>query len=159
VTPPGLLPYDRDAACPACGIQVEIHGLCRERHAMTPADGSEHLHVACPGCGWEAVMETASAAALRSPSEVPAALRGFLGDGRLLEIPIRSGRRRQVLRHIAARAFEPGRTYPEREVNGTLATWHPDVATLRRYLVDEGFMRRDHGVYELLPAEAWRDAG
>ena len=32
------------------------------------------------------------------------------------------------------------------------ARWHPDVAALRRYLVDEGFMERDHGEY-------WRAGG
>jgi hypothetical protein len=42
--------------------------------------------------------------------------------------------------------------YPEREVNALLAAWHPDVAALRRYLVDEGLLTRDAGVY-------WRSGG
>ena len=43
--------------------------------------------------------------------------------------------------------FEPGRRYAEREVNELLADDAPDVATLRRLLVDEGFLERDHGWY------------
>ena len=74
-----LLPFDREAACPACGIQLGIVGLCRATHG-TIADGMEHLHVACPGCGWETVMETASQAAARRPSPVPRELRGFIVD-------------------------------------------------------------------------------
>ena len=50
------------------------------------------------------------------------------------------------------RVFEPGVRYPEREVNALLAVWHADVAALRRYLVDEGFLTREAGVY-------WRSGG
>lgn len=48
--------------------------------------------------------------------------------------------------HLASR-FEPGRSYDEAEVNAILADDAPDHATLRRHLVDEGFLRRDHGTY------------
>jgi len=56
-----------------------------------------------------------------------------------------------VLEHLV-RVFEPGVRYPEREVNALLAVWHPDVAALRRYLVDEGLLTREAGVY-------WRSGG
>src|ERR687894_228916 len=59
--------------------------------------------------------------------------------------------RRVVLEHLV-RVFEPGVRYPEREVNALLAVWHPDVAALRRYLVDEGLLTREAGVY-------WRTGG
>ena len=60
------LPFDRDLPCPACGIRLEIVGVCREPHPDLVASGgpgtpSEHLHVACPGCGWSAYMRTAAA--------------------------------------------------------------------------------------------------
>jgi hypothetical protein len=42
--------------------------------------------------------------------------------------------------------------YPEREVNALLAVWHPDTAALRRYLVDEGLLTREAGLY-------WRSGG
>ena len=48
--------------------------------------------------------------------------------------------------------FEPGRTFPEEEVNRILARFHPDVAALRRYLVDEEFLERREGSY-------WRAGG
>jgi hypothetical protein len=32
-------------------------------------------------------------------------------------------------------------------VNDLLARFHPDFATLRRDLVDFGFLTRDHGIY------------
>ncbi|HEX5467403.1 MAG TPA: DUF2087 domain-containing protein [Candidatus Limnocylindrales bacterium] len=166
-----LLPFDREMPCPACGIQMTIVGLCREDHhtglgaddsAASPgpaASGAEHLLVRCPGCGWEAFMETASQAAARVPVEVPRELRGFIKDGRLLELPVRHGRRLEALGYIAGRAFEPDRVYPEPEVNQRLAVWHPDVASLRRFLVDEGFMRRGGGRYELRPVVEWPIAG
>jgi hypothetical protein len=65
----------------------------------------------------------------------------FLRGGRLLAIPAARGKRLAVLNHLAG-LFEPGRRYPEREVNDILRAWHPDYALLRRYLVDEGFLDR-----------------
>lgn len=43
--------------------------------------------------------------------------------------------------------FESGRRYAEREVNAILADDAPDHATLRRLLVDEGFLERADGEY------------
>ena len=48
--------------------------------------------------------------------------------------------------HIAG-GFAPGRDYSEDEVNRILQNLHSDHATLRRYLVDAGLLRRDRGVY------------
>jgi hypothetical protein len=80
-----------------------------------------------------------------------AVLSAFVRDGRLASIPAQRSKRLVVLDHLA-RVFEPGVRYPEREVNVLLAVWHPDVAALRRYLVDEGFLTREAGVY-------WRSGG
>ena len=65
-------------------------------------------------------------------------------DGRLVAIPARRGKRLPVLDRLA-QEFDPGVKYSEREVNDTLRAFHPDVAALRRYLVDEGFMDRTPG--------------
>lgn len=78
-------------------------------------------------------------------------LRAFVRDGRLTTIPARAGKRR-VLLEVLAQDFEPGRRYLESEVNELLARWHPDVAALRRYLVDDGLLTRTPGVY-------WRSGG
>ena len=103
--------------------------------------------------------EVARAAAEAAPPPEPlsddpaqdAVLSAFVRDGRLTSIPVQLSKRRVVLDHIV-RVFEPGVRYPEREVNALLAVWHPDVAALRRYLVDEGLLSREAGVY-------WRTGG
>jgi hypothetical protein len=86
----------------------------------------------------------------RSPAE-QSVLDRFFRDGRLALMPTRRAKRLVVLDEVAQR-FELGRTYPEHQVNALLAPIHPDVAALRRYLVDEQFLTREGGVY-------WRSGG
>ena len=74
----------------------------------------------------------------------------FVADGRLAQIPAQHKKRLVILDWLASR-FEPGVRYPEREVNGIIQRHHPDTASLRRYLVDHGFMQRDHGIYWRTP--------
>jgi hypothetical protein len=66
--------------------------------------------------------------------------------GRLTSIPASHSKRMVVLDRIAQQ-FEPGRRYPEPAVNEAIVAFHPDYATLRRYLVDEGFLQREAGFY------------
>lgn len=60
-----ILPFDRDTPCPACGIALEVVMVCWQPHTdlvpdlADPARPVEHLHVACPGCGWSAYMRVA----------------------------------------------------------------------------------------------------
>ena len=68
------------------------------------------------------------------------------GSGRLVAIPVQRKKRMAVLRWLVE-DFQPGRLYPEAEVNVVLARRHQDVWALRRYLVDEELMQRNHGVY------------
>lgn len=82
-------------------------------------------------------------------------LRAFFEGERLLSIPSQHAKRLVILRHLAETVFEAERDYPEKEVNMLLALHHPDVASLRRYLVDEGFMTRAAGVYRRLPQSDW----
>lgn len=82
-------------------------------------------------------------------------LHSFLEGSRLLSIPAQHGKRLLVLRYLAETVFQEDREYPEKEVNQLLALRHPDVASLRRYLVDENFMRREASIYRLLPQEQW----
>ncbi|WP_157551244.1 DUF2087 domain-containing protein [Nocardioides jensenii] len=72
-------------------------------------------------------------------------------DGRLHTIPSKRAKLLVVLDHLA-QSFELGQTYPETEVNRILRGFHPDVAALRRYLVDDQFLTRDGGIY-------WRSGG
>ena len=72
-------------------------------------------------------------------------------DGRLSTIPTKRSKLLVVLDHLS-QEFEPGRHYPEKEVNGILERFHPDYAALRRYLVEDQFLTREEGVY-------WRSGG
>jgi len=86
----------------------------------------------------------------RSPAD-QRILERFLRDGQLITMPARRAKRLVVLDEVA-QLFELGKTYPEHQVNALLAPIHPDVAALRRYLVDEQFLSREGGVY-------WRSGG
>jgi hypothetical protein len=72
-------------------------------------------------------------------------------DGRIVTMPARRAKRLVLLGHVAG-LFEVGVRYQEGEVNRKLRALHEDYAALRRYLVDEGFLSRDHGEY-------WRTGG
>lgn len=103
-----------------------------------------------------AARELAKAGAAQPSREPPVTpeekvRRAFFKDGRLVSIPAQRTKRLVVL-DVLAQEFEPGQRYPEREVNRRLKGWNDDVAALRRYLVDEGFMEREHGEY-------WRAGG
>jgi ArsR family transcriptional regulator len=76
-------------------------------------------------------------------------LRGYLEEGRLTTIPAQEKKRLVVLRWLRDRVFTEDRDYPEKEVNQRLALFHPDVAALRRYLVDYGLVSREAGRYRL----------
>jgi hypothetical protein len=80
--------------------------------------------------------------------EENAVLRAFFDGPRLRQIPASRKKRVIVLRRLLER-FAPGRSYPEPEVNELLREAHDDVATLRRELVDYGFMVRDRGIYRI----------
>jgi hypothetical protein len=82
-------------------------------------------------------------------------LRGFLRGEQLISIPVGPERLQPILRWLVTK-FEPGRRYPEREVNAMLGTHHEDFATLRRALVDFRYMDRADQVYwrrDELPTE------
>ncbi len=74
-------------------------------------------------------------------------LRAFVRDGRLASIPARERKRRVILRWLLDACFREDRAYPEPEVNLLLALRHRDVAALRRYLVDLGWLTRAGGEY------------
>jgi hypothetical protein len=82
----------------------------------------------------------------RASFDGPAALAPYFRNGRLETIPASRAKRIAVLTHIAQR-FAPGRPYAEAEVNRMLQAVNADHATLRRFLVDERLMHREHNVY------------
>ena len=88
---------------------------------------------------------------LGATEEQAEVLRNFLVNGRLTRIPAQRAKRRVVLDFLAQQ-FEPGKAYPEPDVNMKLGMYHADYAALRRYLVDEEFFERRDGFY-------WRAGG
>lgn len=101
--------------------------------------------------GEEATPDAPESAAERERAKV---VRDFFDGERLKQIPAQRKKRVIVLEHLLAR-FEPGQDYAERTVNDLLRPAHDDVATLRRELVDYGYLNRTHGVYRVatsLPA-------
>jgi len=71
----------------------------------------------------------------------------FIGrDGRLKDIPAQQKKRDVVLRHIL-NEFQSGERYSEKQVNGIIKRFHDDTASILRYLVDLGWLKRESGVY------------
>ena len=119
------------------------------RSAGSAATGATREGGASGGPGARASGASASG---RDPDRQKAAvLRAFVIDGRVPQLPSAWAKRRIVLEHIAA-VFEPGVKYPEKDVNAILRAWNDDHAALRRYLVDEGLLDREGGLY-------WRSGG
>jgi hypothetical protein len=113
-------------------IEAEAAGRSTDPAGEWPHDG-------------EPLADTLARLAL-SPEDAKT-LRSFLVDGRLVSIPAQGRKRQPVLRFLLERVFTEDRPYPEKEVNQRLALFHPDVAALRRYLYDERYVDREHGLY------------
>jgi hypothetical protein len=75
-------------------------------------------------------------------------LKDFFVGGKLKQIPAQRKKRVVVLQHLMER-FNPDQSYQEKEVNALLKEAHDDVATLRRELVDYGYLSRVDGVYSV----------
>jgi biotin operon repressor len=71
-------------------------------------------------------------------------------DGSLKEIPAQRKKLEAILRYVV-RDFEPGKRYPEKQVNQILSRFHADTASLRRELVGYKLMEREGG-----GGEYWR---
>ena len=117
--------------------------------ALAALDAEASGRTAGPGGEWlhdgEPLTDTLARLALtRDEDKV---LRAYLVDGRLTRIPAQGKKRQVILRFLLERVFTEDRAYPEKEVNQRLALFHPDVAALRRYLYDERYVDRDHGLY------------
>ena len=63
-------------------------------------------------------------------------------DGMLAEFPAKEKRKLAILTHLSRR-FEQGRRYTEKQLTEILKIANADHATLRRYLIEYGFMDRE----------------
>jgi hypothetical protein len=146
---------DRLRALAAVALGAETLPEVAERAGLEPRAAARALSrlvagglLEGGGKGYRVRDETLRAAARPAADEPEPAeesgnevLRRFIHKGRLLAMPAAHSKRLVVLDHLAG-LFEPGRRYPEREVNELLGRYHPDYAMLRRYLVDGGFLDR-----------------
>jgi len=78
-------------------------------------------------------------------------LSSFFKYGKLTQIPVQRKKRRIILEELA-KSFEPGRRYPEREVNLIISDFHDDFCFIRRSFIEEKLMCRENNEYWLNPA-------
>jgi hypothetical protein len=114
-----------------------------ERRVQLRAERLEDLATWCA-----TQLESGLGEALPDES-VPPAIRQFFHGKRLESLPAKRARYLEVLA-VLANDFAPDTDYPESEVNDLLSRRHGDFATLRRDLVDFGFMTRASGIYRRL---------
>jgi DNA-binding transcriptional ArsR family regulator len=73
-------------------------------------------------------------------------LRDYTVNGRLRSLPVKKQKKTLVVLRWVATLFEPGRLYTEPEVNAVLkSVYEPDFVSLRRDLIDFGYLRRELG--------------
>lgn len=70
----------------------------------------------------------------------------FNANNQLKAFPMQHKKLLVVLRH-AVKVFEVGPRYTEKQVNDLLRPIHPDTAAMRRYLVDNGLLKREKSIY------------
>lgn len=85
-------------------------------------------------------------------------LKRYGRKGILTHLPTKHEARLEVLAWVAG-PIRPGVAYRESEINDLLRGHDIDHVTLRRYLVDYGFLTRQSGIYELAPNPPWPPAG
>lgn len=74
-------------------------------------------------------------------------LRSYIArDGSLKAIPTQNKKLMVILNHLV-KDFKTEVQYPEAQVNQILRRYHEDTAALRRYMVDNGLLKRDKGIY------------
>jgi biotin operon repressor len=82
------------------------------------------------------------------PDDRARVMKHFFKSGKLVTIPAARKQRVIVLQYLLEQ-FDPNRSYPEREVNELLGSFNQDFATLRRELVDYGYLVREKGIYQV----------
>jgi DNA-binding HxlR family transcriptional regulator len=88
-------------------------------------------------------------AALVKPSEMTEEeriLRNWVKNGKIIDIPAQEKKKQIILRWLAGQ-IDPERRWTEREFSDWLSQFNEDYAFLRRYLVDNGYMAREKGIY------------
>lgn len=75
-------------------------------------------------------------------------IKTFFEYGRLKAIPAQRKKQRICLEEIA-KAFKPGVSYDEKDVNEVILQFNDDFCTIRRDMISEHIMEREGNVYKL----------
>ena len=92
----------------------------------------------------------ASLVPTRELSQEQRILRIWVKNGRIVDFPAQE-KKMQILIHWLAGQIDPKRRWTEKEFSEWLSQFNDDFATLRRYLVESGYMARDEGIYWRTP--------
>lgn len=84
-------------------------------------------------------------------------LQTFVKNGRLVQVPKQWKKQRIVLDELV-KQLDPSKEYREGELNVVLEAFHLDYCTLRRLLIDGGYMTRDGQRYRLSRAQPTEEA-
>jgi hypothetical protein len=75
-------------------------------------------------------------------SERQSVLKAHLAkDNKLISFPVKEKKKVVILQHIA-KSFDQNKKYSEKEVNVILKSIYEDYATVRRYMIEYGFLER-----------------
>jgi hypothetical protein len=88
-------------------------------------------------------------------------LQNFLRDGRLIRLPAKFTRRKELLRYLAMRDFRPRTWYAEREIDEVLKAWcegaaATDHVSVRRHLIDYRILDREDAGRRYWLLGAWK---
>ena len=89
----------------------------------------------------------------------PTGVDRFFTDGRLTGYPSRASDRSAVLATVASRILAEDERLTEPEINERLRAVVDDVAAIRRYLVDEGLVRRTSSGTSYARTDSWGPSG
>ena len=73
----------------------------------------------------------------------------FFKLGKLVQIPVQQKKREIVLFEII-KDFKNGVEYTEKEVNDTILKYNDDYCTIRRWFIEDGFMKRENDKYYVI---------
>ncbi len=76
----------------------------------------------------------------------------FFKNGKLVSLPAKRRKRLCVLEKIW-QDFSPNKVYSESEVNEIIRVYYDDFCTIRRELIDNGFMIRSGGKYKVVTSK------
>jgi DNA-binding transcriptional ArsR family regulator len=77
--------------------------------------------------------------------------KAFFDGERLIQLPASEKKLLVIIKWLADK-FAYGVRYTEKQVNDILTRYYADYATLRRELIDCGYMQREKGIYWRVPA-------